>query len=66
MTAKPLSLVVRLNAASAEAQEILAGTDLLMERRETLIDERLRLLRDLIRTGRNLHDYLSTTVQRRG
>ena len=39
MTAKSLSLVGRLNAASAEAQEILAGTDVLMERREALIDE---------------------------
>ena len=66
MTAKILSLVGRLQAASAEALEILAGTDGLMEHHGALIDERLRLLHDLVRSGRDLHDHLSGFAQRRG
>ena len=60
MTAKTLSLFGRLQAASAEAQKILAGTDTLMEHRGALIDERLRLLRG------DLHEHLSDWAQRRG
>jgi hypothetical protein len=66
MTSKTLSLLSRLNSASAEGQRILDGIDVLIEERGTLIDERLRLLRDLVRSGRDLHDRLSDFVPRRG
>ncbi len=65
MTAKTLSLVSRLNSASAEAQRILDGIDELIEQRGALVDERLRLLRDLVRSGRDLHDRLSVCLQPR-
>lgn len=66
MTEKTLSLLSRLNSASAEAQRLLDGTEELIEHRGVLIDERLRLLRDLVKSGRDLHDRLSDFVPRRG